>query len=103
MDKIHKVVQQAHECCLPYLEKYGQSALHTVKTFPPAESYADYANQEKELLALLDLFGACIHIRKAAISAHRCLCGNEKHRATIKSASYCNMYPEDFEAMMNDL
>ncbi len=102
MDDVRKVTQEAHECCLPYIEKYGQSAVHTLKAFPPAASYAEYANQEKELLALLDLFGACIHIRRVAISAHRSLCGNDVHRATAKSASYCGMDPEDFEAMMNN-
>jgi hypothetical protein len=96
-----KVEREARECCLPYIQQYGQPAMHTTKTFPPAASYADYVNQEQELLALLDLFDACVHIREAAIAAHKSLCGNEAHVKLEIHAQICGVSPEEFESLMN--
>jgi hypothetical protein len=93
------IVQEAHACCEPYIEQNGQPASRTVEAFPPAATYADYANQEQELDAHLDQFGACVHIREITVRTHRTLCGNDEHRATAKRALLFGMDPVDFAAM----
>ena len=102
MEAYRKVIWEAQECCLPYTDLYGQPVVHVVKTFLPAATYAEYAKQEVELHALLELSGACKHIREIAIHTHKTLCGNDTHLETAKQASCFNMDPEDFEALMNN-
>jgi hypothetical protein len=100
MDNLRVVVREARECCEFFVDKYDQPTQLIIDAFSTAASYAEYADQAKELRAILDQTDACDHVKEAATATHKSLCGNEAHVALENHAWFCGVSTEEFEAIM---
>lgn len=95
------VTVDACACSQPFIDKFGQPALHVFSTYPTAASYREYLEQDDALHVMLDRESACVHVREIAVRTHKTLCGNDRHLAIAKRAlCFPGIDPELAEAFL---